>query len=1044
MTMTTPAPSAQMAVGAPTVRQRPVRHHVTAVLVSHNGAHWLPRVLDALADQTRPIEVLVAVDTGSDDGSLDLLRAQLGEASVLSTGRRTGFGDAVRLGLAHEGGPDDDVTEWVWLLHDDCAPQPQALAHLLDTAGQSTMVGVVGPKLVDWDEPSHLLEVGVSVSRGGRRSNGVTANERDQGQHDHRADVLAVGTAGMLVNRHLWDRLGGLDPALALLRDDVDLCWRAHLAGRRVVLAPRAVVADAQASTRGLRVVHAVRAPLRRVERQHALQVVLARCSWPALPFVLAWLLVGGLARATGLLAAKAVRPAVDELVSTLAVVLTPWTWLGLRWRARGTRSVRRRDVAGLLTPRLAFVRHALERVGGLAGHEATDERALVAAEPGPVADESDPVRLTPARWPRRLLRHPMTSVLLVVAAITAVATRGLTGGLSGRGALAGGELAPAQGRPLDLWHAALDGWSGPGLGAASTASPAALVRAAAATVLSPIAGDDAPARAIDVMLLGAPVLAAVSAYVAAGLVARSRWTRGWAALAWASLPGLTSGIGGGRLGPVAAYVLLPIVAAAVAKALTPRGTGAWRSTCLAALGLALVASALPMLLVAVLLVGVGGTLLGHGLVRVRAFLLLVLTPALLGPWLGVLVDDPRRLLAGPGVLVVSPASTPLDAIAALAPLPALVPGWAAAAVVGALLVAGLAGLLRTGARGNALLAVWVLGLLGLAAALAAPGVVVAQTSNGPAYVWAGAGLLLLALAVVASAVAGADGLRGRLARHRFGWRQLLVAPVVAAAVLAPMAAGVAWAWRGAENPLQRNSSVPLAVAVDAARGPLALRTLVIGADGGDLTYRLDGAEPAAWSRERIAGSSAALSPAAGSPVAAVVASLTGASPTAKGLRELAVGFVVVQAAAPAQIRARLDTVAGLVHLGSDRGATLWRVQQPQPRVSLGTPGKLTAVPVSGSHSAVDTAIEPGTSGRRLMLSEPVSPGWQATLDGARLAPVSDSAAPWRQVFVVPSAGGRLVVSYDDPVRRWWLIGQGALAAALLLLALPGRSRVPR
>ena len=107
MTVTTPARRVE---GPPTVRQRPVRHHVTAVLVSHNGSLWLPRVLDALADQTRPIDVLVAVDTGSDDGSLDLLRARLGETSVLSTGRRTGFGDAVRLGLAHEGGPDDDVT----------------------------------------------------------------------------------------------------------------------------------------------------------------------------------------------------------------------------------------------------------------------------------------------------------------------------------------------------------------------------------------------------------------------------------------------------------------------------------------------------------------------------------------------------------------------------------------------------------------------------------------------------------------------------------------------------------------------------------------------------------------------------------------------------------------------------------------------------------------------------------------------------------------------------------------------------------------------
>ena len=112
MTLTTPAPSALSvppASGVTAVRQRPVRHQVTAVLVSHNGSRWLPRVLDALTDQTRPIDTLIAVDTGSNDGSLDLLRAQLGEGRVLTAGRRTGFGDAVRLGLAQVGGRQDDV-----------------------------------------------------------------------------------------------------------------------------------------------------------------------------------------------------------------------------------------------------------------------------------------------------------------------------------------------------------------------------------------------------------------------------------------------------------------------------------------------------------------------------------------------------------------------------------------------------------------------------------------------------------------------------------------------------------------------------------------------------------------------------------------------------------------------------------------------------------------------------------------------------------------------------------------------------------------------
>ena len=62
----------------------------------------------------------------------------------------------------------------------------------------------------------------------------------------------------MLVRRDVWDRLGGLAPALPLFRDDIDLGWRAQLAGHRVVVVPTARVADAQAGARGMRHLDAV------------------------------------------------------------------------------------------------------------------------------------------------------------------------------------------------------------------------------------------------------------------------------------------------------------------------------------------------------------------------------------------------------------------------------------------------------------------------------------------------------------------------------------------------------------------------------------------------------------------------------------------------------------------------------------------------------------------------------------------------------------------------------------------------------------------
>ena len=67
--------------------------HVTAVIVSHDGALWLPEVVAELSSQTRGLNQIVAVDTGSKDNSAALLRAA--KIPVLSMPRDAGFGDAV-------------------------------------------------------------------------------------------------------------------------------------------------------------------------------------------------------------------------------------------------------------------------------------------------------------------------------------------------------------------------------------------------------------------------------------------------------------------------------------------------------------------------------------------------------------------------------------------------------------------------------------------------------------------------------------------------------------------------------------------------------------------------------------------------------------------------------------------------------------------------------------------------------------------------------------------------------------------------------------
>ena len=247
------------------------QHVVTAVIVAHDGAGWLPRIAEALLGQTRPVQRVVAVDTGSRDRSGAVLAGLLGRSVVFGMDRATGYAAAVGQALQHRAAnthvpgparlPQGDRIEWIWLLHDDCEPAPDALEQLLLGAGEAPSAAVLGPKVMDWADRRVILEAGVTIDRAGRRITGIEPREVDQGQHDGDRDVLAVGSAGMLVRRDAWDQVGGFDPGMVLFWEDVDFCWRIHAAGYRVRVVTDAVVYHLEASARNRRLASAAPRP---------------------------------------------------------------------------------------------------------------------------------------------------------------------------------------------------------------------------------------------------------------------------------------------------------------------------------------------------------------------------------------------------------------------------------------------------------------------------------------------------------------------------------------------------------------------------------------------------------------------------------------------------------------------------------------------------------------------------------------------------------------------------------------------------------------
>ena len=1064
---------------------RPGPPTVTAVVVAHQGARWLPELQAAVQSQTRRPDHVVAADTSSRDVSsdassgvntdpgADLLRDWVGTEHLVLLPDRTGFGDAVRAALALAPGPPPgtaDVTSppspttpttgppaathWVWLLHDDCAPAPEALAALLATAARDPAVAIVGPKIRAWTDRRLLLEVGLTISRSGRRETLLDGREQDQGQHDGTRAVLAVNTAGMLVRRDVWERLGGLDPRLPFLRDDVDLGWRANLAGHKVVCTTDAVVHHVEAGARGdrslgtgtgaTRLTRPTR--LHRMDRTHATYVVLANLPLSLVPLAAVTLTMGTLLRALGLLVGKRPAAAADEVLAHLSVLGRPDRLVAARVARRRTRVVPARRTLPLLAPRSAGLRHLVETASLVTGTRSGEAgagrrrrlglRATSAPATGPTPEGEEDLPSWGSGLVRRVLLRASVGLAVALVLLTLVAVRGLLGD----GRLVGGALLPAPDSVAALWRGYVAVWHPVGVGSDTAAPPYLAVLALLGTVVG------GASRAVDLLLLAAVPLAGLSAYLAVRRVVRPPSVRIWAAVTYALLPPVLGAVAAGRLGTAVLAVLLPVVAGTLARALglggADRRGGDDRSTWAAVLLLTVMTAFVPLsaALVAVLAGCAAVVLRGRNLLRLAV---LVLTPpVLLLPWLPAVLEDPALLLLegglpGPGLTAAD--LSPLDVLLLRPGGPGLPPVLVGAAVV----LAALAALLRRDGRRPVVLG-WVLALVGLASAWVVSGLEVSPpTLAGPVPAWPGPALVLAGAGLLLAAAAGAEGTRLRVATSSFGWRQPGAIVVTMLAVVAPIVAAGWWAVAGAGGPLERRDPVLLPAFVAAeGDGPDRPRTLVLRSLGpGRLSYSLlRSAGP------RTGDAEVSPRPDAGTgldPVVADLASGRGGDAAAR-LVPYGVRFVLLRRPVLAVVAQAVDAVPGMVRVSGPAGSVLWRIDYPTGRLRVlppgsGVVGEDGAPPparvVAAGQVRADALLGSGEPGRLLVLADPRDEGWQATLDGAALTPRTYDG--WAQAFVLPADGGRLRLRHDQGLRTPLLWLQLGAVLVVVLLALP-------
>ncbi|MEW9547074.1 glycosyltransferase [Nonomuraea sp. NPDC050783] len=895
------------------------RPYVTAIVVAHDGGRWLGETLRALASQSRRPDRVIGVDNGSRDGSADLLAQALGRGNVISQPRSAAFAESVaealdRLPSAGHAGHE----EWVWLLHDDCAPDRWALEALLDAAARDPKAAVIGPKLRDWLDRRRLLEVGVTVGRTGRRDTGLEPHEFDQGQHDGVREVMSVSTAGMLVRRDVWERTGGLDPFLPLFRDDLDLCWRVRNAGHKVLVATTAVAWHAEAAARRRRRITVSGDHPRRLDRRNAIFVVMANLPFRAMLWALLRNVLGSALRTLLFVVGKQPANALDELAAMGSVLVHPLRLARARRARRHGRKKGYKRIKRLMTPPGAAYRRLVDLVQSfLAGEtpmEATGRHHHAAASP----EEDDEHALAPddSGAVKRFLSRPGVVLMLALAAVALVAERSLL--LGDR--LGGGALVPVTGSAGDLWTFYTEGFhDGAGLGSDAWAPPYVAVVAALSTLAL-----GKTWLAVSVLLLGSVPLAGATAYLATRHVVPAVPARAWAAGTYALLPVATGAIAAGRLGTAVVFVLVPVYASLGVSVLSaePRRArrAAWALGLLLAVGTAFVPLTYPM--VAVL----GGVALAlwrrPGLVASVAIVLLV-PVALLLPWLVTVVAEPGRILLEAGLhdpALVDPSLAP-ESLLALSPGgPGLPPPWVSAG----LLVTALAALLMR--RQRTVVAVgWGVALYGMLVALLVSRVPVEGARGWPGVplAFAGTGLVVL-VALTAHRLSGL--------RAAGGLRRLGATAVVAVAFSTPLLAAGWWVATGVRGPLTGHAPDVLP-ALAAARSQHGERTLVV--EGAAFTV-LHGRTPLLGEAELPVPAEAA------ARVATAAQGLVGGrGGDAATLAQQGIAMVAVVPPVQDRLARMLDSQPSLERLSLSDAGGLWRLAEPVTRVPARPEGAL-------------------------------------------------------------------------------------------------------
>lgn len=204
---------------------------IITIVVTYNRKALLERCLRSLIDQTLKPGKIIVVDNASTDGTHELLQSggwlARPDVEFLPLKENLGGAGGFSFGLEHA---VKNGANWVWMMDDDAAPLPNALAELMQVPTNSK--NIYGSLAISGEETSWLTTILGDPPM-------TTSLAADIPTH---AEVRTLPFLGFLIHRELVAQIGLPDPGFFIAADDVEYCLRAQKAGAQIIVAGRSQI----------------------------------------------------------------------------------------------------------------------------------------------------------------------------------------------------------------------------------------------------------------------------------------------------------------------------------------------------------------------------------------------------------------------------------------------------------------------------------------------------------------------------------------------------------------------------------------------------------------------------------------------------------------------------------------------------------------------------------------------------------------------------------------------------------------------------------